>query len=266
MNKTALLLLGCCSSGLYAESMTLPPVIDHSTYINQRNIQTAPSNGVLYETLGRIEQLQNEVQQLRGLVEEQSQQITQLKKRQTNIYSDLDSRIQTLDDMYENDVHKKHPTDVNITPTYDKPLAQIKETPVEQPKIVNIEIEKATYQAAYNRLKNGHNARAISAFNDFLIKYPNSDYADNSQYWLGEAYKVNQDLEASKAAFKKVINQYKNSPKISDSLLKLGYIALEQNNRIKAIDYLKQVQVNHPQTTAAHLASKKLVQIGAIQP
>ena len=190
------------------------------------------------------------------------------KKRQKNIYSDLDSRLHALDEMHELDIkgHKQHQS--NPTPVIKKPIvnAQTDKPAINEPLKPAVDIEKVTYQTAYNRLKNGHTARAISAFNDFLKKYPDSDYADNSQYWLGEAYKVNQDLNASKTAFKKVITHYQGSPKVADALLKLGYIALEQKQRTLAIDYLKQVKVSHPKTTAAHLATKKLIQIGAIQP
>jgi len=130
--------------------------------------------------------------------------------------------------------------------------------PVRNPKVL--------YQTAYETLRNGHNTRAIAAFKSFLIEFPESEYADNSQYWLGEAYKVNRDLESAKAAFTKVVSSYSGSPKVADALLKLGYIELEQNNDVKARDYLTQVTVNYPGTTAAHLATKKLIQLGVMQP
>ena len=57
------------------------------------------------------------------------------------------------------------------------------------------------------------------------------------------------------------MSQYSGSPKVPDALLKLGYIELEQNNMAKARDYLTQVTVSHPGTTAAHLAAKKLMQL-----
>ncbi len=114
-------------------------------------------------------------------------------------------------------------------------------------------------------LRNGHNTRAITAFNSLIADFPAGEYADNSQYWLGEAYKVNQNLEAAKVAFLKVVMKYAGSPKVPDALLKLGYIEFEQNNMAQARDYLTQVTVAHPETTAAHLAEKKLMQLSEIQ-
>ncbi|KAF3979751.1 MAG: tol-pal system protein YbgF, partial [Methylococcales symbiont of Iophon sp. n. MRB-2018] len=126
----------------------------------------------------------------------------------------------------------------------------------EVPKIpVN---QKDLYQVAYEMLRNGHHIRAIAAFKSLLIEFPDGEYADNSQYWLGEAYIVNDDREAAKVAFTKVVTHYGKSPKAPDALLKLGYMELEQNNIAKAKDYLTQVAFSHPGTTASYLATKKL--------
>jgi tol-pal system protein YbgF len=98
-----------------------------------------------------------------------------------------------------------------------------------------------------------------------LAESPDGEFADNSQYWLGEAYKVSRKMDVAKQAFLKVVNNYSDSPKVPDALLKLGYIEFEQNNMAKARDYLTQVTVSHPNTTAAHLAAKKLKQMGSMQ-
>lgn len=269
----------CACSSVYAESRVLPPVIDNSIYPSGANYgAAAPSSSAMYEVLGRLEQLQSEVQQLRGVVEEQSQTIDDLKKRQGNIYSDLDLRIQELagikaiakangldqfDSIQQPVVSAA--TAANTQSATDQAVSeqQVSEQVVaNSPVIVN---DKARYQRAYELLRNGHNSKAIAEFKALLAASPQGEFADNSQYWLGEAYKVNQNLDAAKEAFLKVVMDYVDSPKVPDALLKLGYIEFEQKNLAKARDYLTQVTVAHPDTTAAHLASKKLMQIGALQ-
>ncbi|MCQ8128705.1 tol-pal system protein YbgF, partial [Methylomonas rivi] len=121
--------------------------------------------------------------------------------------------------------------------------------------------EKERYQEAYETLRNGHNARAIQMFEALHADYPAGEFSDNSQYWLGEAYKINREYDKARAAFNKVVNQYPNSSKVPDALLKLGYIEFDQQNPAKARDYLTRVTANYPETTAAHLASKKLAQM-----
>lgn len=257
----------CACSSVYAESRVLPPVVDNSIYSSGSAVSSAqPTANAIYEVLGRLEQLQIEVQQLRGVVEEQSQTILDLKKRQGNIYSDLDLRLQELSGVVELNPELK------LQASKVKPVVQPAKTVMEAKKALpvikqeSISNEKTLYQTAYETLRNGHNTRAIAAFKAFLIKFPNGEYADNSQYWLGEAYKVNQDLNSAKEAFTKVVNQYSGSSKVADALLKLGYIELEQGNEVKARDYFTQVTVSHPGSTAAHLANKKLIQMGVMQP
>ncbi len=274
MRKVAMMMC-CCWSSVFAEPQMLPPVIDNSSYpAGVALTSPASSNSAMYEVLGRLEQLQSELQQLRGVVEEQSFAISDLKKRQGHIYSDLDLRIQELAGV---DVsgHKRQmagteqhvattQTDIKSESTGANAVAGYSVPNMDSPVASNNSSEslvsqKDAYQVAYEILRGGHNRRAIIAFNTLLVKYPAGEYADNAQYWLGEAYKVNQEIESAKVAFTKVVTHYSGSPKVPDALLKLGYIALDQRNIAKARDYLTQVTVNHPGTTAAHLAGKKLM-------
>ena len=270
----------CACSSVYAESRVLPPVVDNSTYPGGASYTaSAPSANAIYEVLGRLEQLQSEVQQLRGLVEEQSQTIVDLKKRQGNIYSDLDLRLQELAGGGQSQLAKNGGSAIDKTVgshfeagkssvvEYAVP-AKDKEPVAEAVVVKKVEAknQKALYQTAYETLRNGHNTRAIVAFKALLAEFPDGEFADNSQYWLGEAYKVNQDLNSARDAFSKVVTHYGGSPKVPDALLKLGFLELEQNNTAKARDYLTQVTVSYPGTTAAHLATKKLTQMGVMDP
>jgi tol-pal system protein YbgF len=259
MKNKYLLFLPLCA-GVYAEPRALPSVIDKSTYTGGSAYQTgAPSNNALYEVLGRLEQLQLEVQQLRGLVEEQAQTIAALKTRQGNIYSDLDQRLQALSvgGQGVGVPLQQRTVTVKAQPPVSQPPVPESIRTVKKPSVS----EKQLYQAAYDQLRNGHNSQAIASFKALLNDYPSGEYADNSQYWLGEAYKVNQDRDSARTAFTKVVELYPNSPKVPDALLKLGYIEFDQKNITKARDYLTQVTVNYPGTTAAHLAAKKLMKL-----
>ncbi|NOQ76385.1 MAG: tol-pal system protein YbgF, partial [Methylococcaceae bacterium] len=225
----------------------------------------------MYEVLGRLEQLQLEVQQLRGVVEDQSQTIVDLKKRQGNIYSDLDLRLQELSSktghLKSAEAGQKTPAAAvaSVSPAVKQPVEVVKPVVVNESKVPSIVSEKDRYQTAYEMLRNGHNNRAIKQFKAIILASPKGEFADNSQYWLGEAYKVNQNLISAKEAFLKVVTDYVGSPKVPDALLKLGYIEFEMNNMAEARDYLTQITVAHPDTTAAHLATKKLKQMGDMQ-
>ena len=73
------LLLSFCGS-VYAE---LPAVIDHSSYppsAAPAKPVNAPSTNAQYELIRRLDQLQTEIQQLTGKVDEQTYRIDELKK------------------------------------------------------------------------------------------------------------------------------------------------------------------------------------------
>ncbi len=125
--------------------------------------------------------------------------------------------------------------------------------------------EKQEYQQAYNELRNGHTDQSIEQFNAYLSKYPTGVYANNAQYWLGEAYRVKQDNDAARKAFNDVIEKYPDGAKVPDALLKLGYIEIDQKNQAKAREYLTRVTTDYPRSPAALLASKKLLKLDEVK-
>ena len=278
MSKHALLMLGL-GFGLCAGAEAAP--VNAAGYPSANGYaQSAPTDNAIFEVLGRVEQLQSEVQQLRGMVEEQSQTIAELQRKQSNMYSDLDERMQAMSaGTQPTPASAAQPAAAEATPApaapvvvpatpapaqatqnvapAPAPVAEVK--PVSSPSVQGN--EKDRYQAAYDTLRNGHNAQAIKMFQDLLRDFPAGEFADNSQYWLAEAYKINREFDAAKAAFNKVVSQYPNSSKVPDALLKLGYIESDLQNPAKARDYLTRVTTSYPGTTAAHLAAKKLAQM-----
>jgi len=277
--KARLITLLCVCSAVHAES--LPPVIDNSMYPAGEVSAAKPSpTNALYEMMGRLEQLQGEVQQLTGRLEEQANLIAEMKKSQSTMYSDFDERMQRLEkktDGVKSSTAETPPvqegsvgTEAKVTePPVAAPVAspEVKQPPVQKQAAVQasgeasapVGDEKQQYQQAYEALRNGHNAQAIAEFNALLGKNPKGEYANNAQYWLGEAYRVNQDIDSARKAFSSVIENYPGSSKVPDALLKLGTIEVEQKNPVKAREYLTRVTVDFPSSTAARLAAKKLL-------
>lgn len=295
MRKTALLML-CAGFGVCTEAGALP--VNNSGYQGNAGYgvpATGASDSAIFEVLGRLEQLQSEVQQLRGLVEEQSQTIADLERKQGNMYSDLDERIQMLTSTNSQAAGQAAPaapsaavgasqsattpsataapTQTTATTTQSSPVQQPATAPAPVAPVITESkpaeataasakaSEKERYQAAYDTLRNGHNAQAIKMFETLQTDYPAGEFGDNTQYWLGEAYKINREFDKARAAFSKVVSQYPNSSKVPDAILKLGYIEFDQQNLAKARDYLTRVTTSYPNTTAAHLAAKKLAQM-----
>ncbi|MEY4211231.1 MAG: hypothetical protein RLZ92_1612 [Pseudomonadota bacterium] len=255
MRQNALLIL--CVSGLLISTNALSANNYSDVNPQQMSVQT---DNAMFDLLARVEQLQAEVQQLRGMVEEQSQTIADLEKKQKNMYADLDGRVQSL----------ATPAPAQPQVVSGQPAVQAPTSPAVSVPVANVPApaqnavqgtERERYQQAYDSLRNGHNAQAVKMFETLLVDYPAGEYADNAQYWLAEAYKVNREIDKSRAAFTKVVVQYPNSAKVPDALLKLGYIEADMQNAVKAREYLLRVTNNYPNSPAAHLAAKKLAQM-----
>ncbi|HEY8037941.1 MAG TPA: tol-pal system protein YbgF [Methylobacter sp.] len=281
--RALLISLLCVCSAVNAEP--LPPVVDNSMYpVGEANAVKPPPTNALYEMMGRLEQLQAEVQQLTGKVEEQANLIAEMKKSQSTMYSDFDERMQSLEKKAEGvkpataeSSQTQEGTVASEAKVAEPPTAapaavpEIKQAPAQKPDAVQASgeasaprtastgDEKQQYQQAYEALRNGHTAQAIAEFNALLGKNPKGEYANNAQYWLGEAYRVNQDTDSARKAFSGVIENYPGSAKVPDAMLKLGTIEIEQKNPAKAREYLTRVTADFPGSTAARLAAKKLL-------
>lgn len=243
-----------------------------------------PVNSAVMDIESRFEQLQNEVQQLRGVVEEQSQTIADLQRKQANMYSDLDNRVQALTPASPAPAAAATQAPATVSGAAAAGAVQPQDvppvsaagvaTPASTPAPAGVAaqtvagqaaagkgIEKDRYQLAYDSLRNARYDQSIQMFEALLVDFPNGEYADNSQYWLGEAYGRKRDVEKAKLSFTKLLSKYPNSQKVPDAMLKLGYIEYEQQNMPKSREYLTQVIKAYPETPASFLAAKKLAQL-----
>ena len=125
--------------------------------------------------------------------------------------------------------------------------------------------DKAAYQAAFDLLKDAQYDRAIAAFQKFLVSFPDSQLADNAQYWLGEAYYVNRSFAEAQHAFQGVVDKYPQSRKRPDALLKIGYCEYELKQWDLAKGTLSQVTAQFADTPAGHLAQQRLDKMAAEQ-
>ena len=118
--------------------------------------------------------------------------------------------------------------------------------------------DQQNYQAAFDLIQARKYEEAGSAFTQFLMGFPTSPLADNAQYWLAETYYVRGQFQPALGEFQKVMDQYPQSAKLPDALLKVGYCQAELGNRDAARMSLQQVMRQFPDTTAARLAAQRL--------
>jgi tol-pal system protein YbgF len=114
------------------------------------------------------------------------------------------------------------------------------------------------YRAAVELVKSASYPEAIAALRAFVQRYPRHDYADNAQYWIGEAFYAQKDYPHALVEFRATIEQYPRGNKVPDALLKVGYCyaALGQSDKARAV--LEQVVSLYPKSEPAALAAKRL--------
>lgn len=204
----------------------------------------------LSELFYQLQVLQQEVQELRGQVEEQSHQLNRLARDQQEQYLDLDRRMQAL--------RANAPAQSPVSsggqsagtapaPTAAAPAASGS--------------ERDAYTAAFNLMKDRQFEASADAFNQLVVDYPNGTYTPNAFYWLGELYLAQEEIEKSRQSFMQVVNLYPDHQKVPDALYKLGVVYHRLGDVQRARDYLNRVRSEYPQSSAAGLAQTYLAEL-----
>lgn len=224
-------------------------------------------NQTLVDLVTRMDSMQSEVQQLFGQMEEQTHNLEQLKKRQRDLYLDIDQRLRQAEE-----TRASMPTAPQGGSVFGGAIPDATVSGGQASTSVTNEVGAATgaqsgvdlqqergdYERAFNLLKEGRYDLAVAAFKTFVQSYPQGNFTDNAQYWLGEANYVQRNFKVALSEFEKVVKNHPASPKRADALLKMGYTYQELGQDDKARISLNDVVMNYPNSTAASLAKKRL--------
>ncbi len=209
------------------------------------------------DLLNKITQLQGEIQALRSQVEQLQNENEQLKQRSREQYLDLDSRLQRL----EGGAPASAPTR-SAAPAASNPSAVTPAAPARSPAPAtatpNPADEAAAYGAAFDQLKRGDYVESARGFRNFLETYPQASLAPNAWYWLGESYYVTQNYDVALESFERLLQQFPDSGKAADALLKKGYCLLELDRADEGRRVLNDVINHYPDSDVARLAQSRL--------
>jgi len=229
----------------------------------------APSSGqtvIIQNLLNNVSQLQEQVQNLRGQVEEQGNQIQRLQKSQQSGFASLDDRLTKLEQPGAAAVNgsSSNTQPAQIAPTVE-PAAPVAPTAPPQPaaaaqpaSIANDAKQQSLYNAAFTQLKNGSYDEAIKGFQATIDAAPQGQWTPSALFWQGETYYVQQKRTQADAAYQKILSQFPQSDRVPDALLKTGYIAYDENKNAQARSIFQKVIAQFPQSQAANLAKQRL--------
>jgi tol-pal system protein YbgF len=217
---------------------------------------TEPTSGGNTEI--RLQQIENQLRELTGKLEQQGfdiQQIqTQMDRLEAQSKTDREDRppasIPPLADQ---------PPSVGLNPNGLKP--EDSALPGDPPDVPSVSAPAESmktltpqkgsdpaslYEMAYGHLKSGNHDQAEAGFNDFIKQYPDHALSANAMYWLGESYYVQGQFDQASKTFAQAYQKYPGGPKGADNLLKLGMSLSGTGKKKEACIALSQVAKEYP--------------------
>ena len=182
--------------------------------------------------LGKFNEIQKEMQFLRGIVDVQKHDIDILKKKLNDVTPVSVTRI--------SNAGNSGSSTVNTAISH------------------NSEDEINEYNRAFAALKDRNYNVAVSKLNSLLKSHPQGKYTANAHYWLGEIYLLQGKYDSAEANFRNVITENVGHSKVPDAMLKLAMVYVNTQNIDKARSTVAQLQKQYPNSTASRMASIQL--------
>jgi tol-pal system protein YbgF len=251
----------------------------------------AGSGGVpttfIEQTDARFADLDTQLRDITGKVEELNYKATQLTERLDKLVGDVDFRLSALERGGAPAGAAPGPAaSAPVPPSSQTPPASQAQVPPGQSRMVLVPgpagaappagapppgaaapaqsaavtlpagSPEAQYEFAYAQLlqaqrEQGDFGRAEGALKSFVAANPSHRLAGNAQYWLGETYYVRRDYQNAAVAFAEGFQKYPNSEKAPDNLLKLGMTMGQLNQKAKACGTLGELERRYPQASAS---------------
>ena len=233
------------------------------------------------DTEVRFQQMEGEIRDMRGMLEEQGHQLRQLSEKLELMNADLQlsnepapsgRAAETYTDLPADEAIYVAPQEPgaaqsdarNLTQTLatERPasgaytaeqLDNILQNPTQKQLGTLTQDESGTvaassdpasalYENAFAKLKAGSFDTAERDFQKFLNENPDHELTPNAQYWLGETYYVRGDFERAARLFAEGFQKYPKGSKVADNLLKLGMSLAGMGNKADACVALSQLE------------------------
>ena len=182
----------------------------------------------------QIELLRQEVAKLRGQNETLLNDLTELKRAQTDGYVSIDERVR-----------KFEPQTVTVAGIQG----------IVQPD------EQQRYDAALKLFNDGTYPAAQSAMASLSGRYPKTVYMPFIQFYQGTAAYANRDYKTATALLQNVLKKYPEFERTSDTLLNLANTLIENGQKPVAQKLLNDLLIKFPNTDNAKVAQDLLLQL-----
>ena len=181
----------------------------------------------------KIEVLEEEIRDLRNILEENSILVDRSLELQQQRYLDLDARILEI-----SKISSENPSSVDGDAQY-----------------LDTE-EKELFKSALILFEESRFAEALEIFSQIIITFPDGSFTADAYFWSGELFLAQEMFEDAKLSFKNVVDNFYQHSRTPDSLFKLGEIYRIEGDIERSLEYYDKVKEDFPDSGASQLAKK----------
>ena len=114
------------------------------------------------------------------------------------------------------------------------------------------------YDEGYTLFHQKRYDEAEERFRRYLTLYPETELADNAQFWIGESHYARGAFAAALEAFTATVERYPRGNKVADALLKAGKCLEELGRQEEARQTYHEITDRFPSSSAAAAARERL--------
>jgi len=122
------------------------------------------------------------------------------------------------------------------------------------------------YSSAYTDYLAANYPLAVSGFEEYLRLFPDTDLADNAQYWIGESHYSRQQYQLARTAFLDVPRRFPDAETVPDARFKAARCLVELGDGSRAVDELTRLIREHPTSDTVPIACMQIERLGAEKP
>jgi len=234
------LIFGQAHAGLFADEETRKQIKELEGRMSLLEDAAKQRTQVMLEMQTQLEAMGEEVRKLQGQNEELLHNVQDAEKRQKDFYIDLDTRLRRL----ETAGAQPGPSGAADAAAPIDPVAENKD-----------------YDAAHGLFKANKQQASITAFQDFLKKYPGSTLAPNAYFWMGVSYYALKDYKNAVNSYLSVAGKYPASEKAPNALMGAAICYQEMDDAVSAKKTLKQIITNYPDSSMVPRAKSRLAKL-----
>lgn len=232
----------------------------------QQNRQIVQVQAPAGDTSGGVMQLQEQVRNLTGQIEDMNFQLLQMEEKIRKMQEDMEFRLQDIESGSgaAPSSSSSSATQAPPPPSTSNSTAGQAQAPATPPPEAPLPAaaegngdDAAFYKTAYNLILSGDYPQAEQAFGEFVLSYPDSPLISDASFWLGESMLAQQKYNDAARTFLNAYKAYGDSNKAPEMLLKLGQSLAGLDNNDAACATFSEVPVRYPNAGAAVLNKAK---------